>query len=239
MNSEFQVPRADNALIGNPEFESTRAALLAPPITLSTPARQIVARTSFSPGVFPLGLSPREKNPPGVLPSVGGFLRRWYRWFPQGLAFAAIFWSLCFHVSQVRGSSMYPGILNSDRIVVDDFFYHLFPMGRGDVVVLKYPLDHSLDYVKRVVGLPGDDILIAFGKVWVNGEALEEPYLDAGSIDHASFKHCTVASDHFFVLGDNRIHSSDSREFGQVPMDCLQGIVRARLWPFGRAGWVN
>ncbi len=155
MNSEFQVPRADNALIGNPEFESTRAALLAPPITLSTPARQIVARTSFSPGVFPLGLSPREKNPPGVLPSVGGFLRRWYRWFPQGLAFAAIFWSLCFHVSQVRGSSMSPGILNSDRIVVDDVFHHIFPMGRGDVVVLKCPLDQSLDYVSVWSACPG------------------------------------------------------------------------------------
>jgi signal peptidase I len=134
---------------------------------------------------------------------------------------------------------MSPGILNSDRIVVDGFFHHIIPMQRGDVVVLEYPLDRSLDYVKRVIGLPGDDILIAFGKVWVNGESLDEPYLEAALVDRTSFKHCTVAPNHFFVLGDNRIHSSDSREFGQVPMDCLRGVVRARLWPFSRAGWVN
>ncbi len=235
MQEDFQGLGAKSAPQGDQESKTTRAALLAPPINFMAPAQYPAARVSSSHAVFPLGLSSEGKLPLSGL----SISRRLLRWLPQGLAVAAILWSLCFHVSQVRGSSMSPGILNSDRIVVDGFFHHIIPMSRGDVVVLEYPLDRSLDYVKRVIGLPEDDILIALGKVWVNGELLDEPYLDAGLVDSASFKHCTVAPNHFFVLGDNRIHSSDSREFGQVPMTCLRGVVRARLWPFSRAGWVN
>ena len=148
-------------------------------------------------------------------------------------------WGLLFNFSEVRGSSMEPGILDRDRILVDHFTYLLGPVRRGDVVVLRYPLDPSLDYIKRVIGLPGDKIEIFAGAVWVNGERIEEPYVDKQSMDPYSTVDTTVRSGHYYVLGDNRLRSSDSREFGQVPFEYLRGKVRLRLWPLDRLGLVE
>ena len=142
-----------------------------------------------------------------------------------------------FHVSVVRGSSMAPGIHDGDRIVVDHFAYLFEPVTRGDIVVLKYPLDPSLDYIKRIIGLPGDEVTIDAGHVWVNGKALDEPYV--ASADPLSRSSVHVQAAHYFVLGDNRPRSSDSREFGQVPMDYVRGRVEVRLWPFSRIGAVH
>ncbi len=142
-----------------------------------------------------------------------------------------------FNVSVVRGSSMAPGIHDGDRIVVDHFAYMLGTVKRGDVVVLKYPLDPSLDYIKRIIGLPGDEITIENGRVWVNDEELHEPYV--ASADPLSRVQVRVLPAHYFVLGDNRPRSSDSREFGQVPMDYVRGRVEVRLWPLSRVGAVR
>jgi len=148
-------------------------------------------------------------------------------------------WALCFNFSEVRGSSMMPGIQDRDRILVDHVSYLFGSVERGDIVVLRYPMNPALDYVKRVVGLPGDHIQIFDGIVWVNDELLEEPYLDPESNDPYSFVDTIVEEDSYFVLGDNRIRSSDSREFGQVPHEYLRGKVRVRLWPITRVGVVR
>jgi signal peptidase I len=142
-----------------------------------------------------------------------------------------------FNVSVVRGSSMAPGIHDGDRIVIDHFAYMLGSVQRGDIVVLKYPLDPSLDYIKRVIGLPGDEVMIDQGHVWVNGKELTEPYV--ASADPLSRTYVHVQPAHYFVLGDNRPRSSDSREFGQVPMDYVRGRVELRLWPISRIGAVR
>ncbi|MBI5434291.1 MAG: signal peptidase I [Planctomycetes bacterium] len=144
---------------------------------------------------------------------------------------------LLFNLSVVRGSSMQPGIHDGDRIVIDPFAYLFGQVKRGDVVVLKYPLDPSVDYIKRVIGLPGDEVVIEAGIVWVNGVALEEPYVsDADPLSRSATR---VKPAHFFVLGDNRPRSSDSRDFGQVPAEYVRGRVEVRLWPFDRAGAVR
>lgn len=148
-------------------------------------------------------------------------------------------WGLVFNVSEVRGSSMEPGIHDHDRIVIDHLSYLVGDVQRGDVVVLRYPLDPSLDYIKRVVGLPGDEVSIARGEVRVNGELLEEPYVAPSSIEPWTTLRARVRPGHYFVLGDNRRRSSDSREFGQVPYEYLRGRVRFRLWPVGRVGLVR
>ncbi len=142
-----------------------------------------------------------------------------------------------FNISVVRGSSMSPGIHDGDRIVVDHFAYMLGDVQRGDVVVLKYPLDPSLNYVKRIIGLPGDEIEIDRGRVLVNGKELAEPYVE--SPDPLPRTRVRVQPAHYFVLGDNRPRSSDSREFGQVPMDYVRGRVEARLWPLSRIGAIH
>jgi signal peptidase I len=148
-----------------------------------------------------------------------------------------IAYGLMFNFSVVRGSSMAPGIHDGDRILVNHLSYVFQDVHRGDIVVLRYPLDPSLDYIKRVIGLPGDEVEIDSGRVRVNGETLTEPYV-AAQDPHAHLL-ARVEADHFFVLGDNRRHSSDSREFGQVPRENLRGKVDLRVWPPSRAGTLH
>ncbi len=151
----------------------------------------------------------------------------------------AVVASLSFNYSEVRGASMRPGIHDRDRILVDHVSYSFMDVERGDVIVLRYPLDPSLDYIKRVVALPGDEVVIQFGGLWVNGQPVAQPYVDVKSLDPSTTLRTTVQEDHYFVLGDNRIRSSDSREFGQVKKSLVRGKVRFRIWPLDRAGLIR
>ena len=148
-----------------------------------------------------------------------------------------VVYGLLFNFSVVRGSSMSPSIFDGDRILIDHFTYLFTDVGRGDIVVLQYPLDPRLDYIKRVIGVPGDEIVIEKGRVFVNGEELQEQYVDVP--DLSSRLQTYVMKGHYFVLGDNRCHSSDSREFGQVPVENLRGKVDLRVWPLGRIGLIQ
>ena len=135
-------------------------------------------------------------------------------------------------VSIVRGSSMEPCLLDGDRLVVDRVSYSMSEVERGDVVVLRNPRNHAIDFVKRVVGLPGDEVEMRDGDLFVNGEAVDH----YGCIhDHHDLARLTVPSDNFFVLGDNRPVSCDSRDFGLVAKKLLKGRVRVRFWPLQRA----
>ena len=153
------------------------------------------------------------------------------------LALLLVIYSIFFQISVVRGSSMAPGIQDGDRILVEPWSFLIGEVERGDVVVLRYPLDPRVDYIKRVVGLPGDIVSIGDGQVFVNGERLAEPYV--AFHDGDDFRTTVVSDGHYFVLGDNRPRSADSREFGQVPADFLRGRVNVRLWPPTRAGWLD
>jgi signal peptidase I len=154
------------------------------------------------------------------------------------LALGALFaYGLMFNFSVVRGSSMSPSIHDGDRILVDHLSYLFQSVRRGDIVVLQYPLNPEVDYIKRVIGLPGDEVVIERGRVQVNGRVLAEPYV--ASRDRDSRLEVRVLPDHFFVLGDNRPHSSDSREFGLVHKSLLRGRVNLRVWPIGRAGTID
>ena len=164
-----------------------------------------------------------------------GFSARAFAFCAKSCVMVMLAWALCFNFSEVRGGSMLPGIQDRDRILVDHVSYLFTRPERGDIAVLRYPMDPSLDYVKRVIGLPGDHVQICEGFVWVNGQLVEEPYVEPDSNDPYALVDTIVQEDSYFVLGDNRIRSSDSREFGQVPHEYLRGKVRARLWPIERA----
>jgi len=161
------------------------------------------------------------------------------RTLARAVAIAVLSWALLFNFSEVRGSSMEPGIHDRDRIIVDHFSYLFTPIERGDIIVLRYPLDPSLDYIKRVVGLPGDEIYIDQGEVWINGRRVDEPYVSEEAVDRYTHMSIQVKPEHYFVLGDNRLRSSDSREFGQVPREYVRGKVCMRVWPLLRAGIVD
>jgi signal peptidase I len=134
--------------------------------------------------------------------------------------------------SIVRGCSMVPELEDGDRLVVDRLIPRLAGFHRFDVVILRAPKDPGVDYVKRIVGLPGDRVRLSRGKLWVNGTETEEPFLHVS--DRRETREFDVPEGHYFVLGDNRPISSDSRDFGFVPEDRLKGTVRARVWPVNR-----
>ncbi len=135
-------------------------------------------------------------------------------------------------VSVVRGHSMEPGIEDGDRLLVDRLAYRMGDVHRFDVVVLRYPRDPGVDFVKRVVAMPGETVRIEAGKVFVDGAPLPADF--AIVPDCAQMAQIVVPEASYFVLGDNRPISCDSREFGLVAEDLLKGKVCARLWPPSR-----
>lgn len=158
--------------------------------------------------------------------------RRALRALVVGLLLIAFHRSL-FHVSIVRGSSMNPTFVDSERIVVDRISLLLGEdLRRGEIVVFACPTDPELDFVKRVIGLPGDQVRLDRGQLYVNGCRSSEDYALTCTSDQNAW---LVPPEHIFVLGDNRPLSCDSRSFNCVPIDSLRGKVRARVWPIDRA----
>jgi signal peptidase I len=135
-------------------------------------------------------------------------------------------------VSIVRGHSMQPFLEDGDRLVVDKTSTGLSSLARFDVVVMESPKHNGVDYVKRVVGLPGERVALRRGVVWIDGKPIDEDFSHIA--DDADTREWKVPPGHLFVLGDNRPVSADSREFGLVPGDLVRGKVRARLWPLDR-----
>jgi signal peptidase I len=141
---------------------------------------------------------------------------------------------------RVEGQSMMPKLHDQDRIFVNKFIYPLRewigdkePIKRGDIVVLLYPDDPSKSYIKRVVGLPGEEINVENGKLYINGMQIDEPYLDSEYISSDSMPGSVhVKEHHYFVMGDNRRNSSDSRYWGLVPEKYIYGKAIFRYYPF-------
>ena len=150
----------------------------------------------------------------------------------------------------VLGLSMYPTLGDQDYLIATKIDYRLHDPQRGDIIIMRDPFDNSKDFIKRVVGMPGDQILIKDGKVYINGRLLDEPYVRkdqpwtnnanwpaAGSFNAGQAY--TIPKGEYFVMGDNRNASSDSRIFGPVQRDRIEAHAWVRIWPFGRFGPVS
>jgi signal peptidase I len=141
---------------------------------------------------------------------------------------------------RVEGQSMMPRLHDQDRIFVNKFLYPLRewlgdkePIKRGDIVVLLYPEDPSKSYIKRVVGLPGERVEIEDGRLFINGQQIDESYLDPAYLSTDSTNGpVDVKAHHYFVMGDNRRNSSDSRYWGLVPEKYIYGQAVFRYYPF-------
>jgi signal peptidase I len=122
---------------------------------------------------------------------------------------------------RVEGTAMLPTLRDGDRILMDESIGEL---KRGDIVMFLYPKDKSKSYIKRIIGLPGETVEIRVGQVYINGQILDEPYIDE-SYNQAkqSFAPRPVAENTYFVAGDNRDNSSDSRYWGTVPRELIKG----------------
>ncbi len=134
---------------------------------------------------------------------------------------------------------MSPELRDGERILVNKFLYYFGDIARGDVVVFWYPEDPQLSFIKRVVALPGETVEIRSGEVLVNGTLIEEPYVAGANADLRNFSSIEVRPGHFFVLGDNRKGSNDSRSWGQVPERYIYGKAFLRIWPPREIGVIN
>ncbi|MBL8131907.1 MAG: signal peptidase I [Anaerolineae bacterium] len=138
----------------------------------------------------------------------------------------------------VEGASMEPNFHTGEYILVSRLSYLLGEPQRGDIVVFHYPNNPQQDYIKRVIGRPGDTVEIRDRQVYVNGEALNEPYINEPCANSCSDRVWEIGADEFFVMGDNRNHSSDSRAFGVVNRRFIVGEALVRYWPLNQIGSV-
>ena len=140
---------------------------------------------------------------------------------------------------RVEGTSMLPVLEDQDRVIINKLAFHVGDIHRGDVVVFRYPRDQTKSYIKRVVALPGDHLRIDHGRLIVNGQFVPEPYVPLRFADDRSEPELLLPTDHYFVMGDHRSISSDSREFGPVGRSLIYGKAAFVYWPMEQAGVVR
>jgi signal peptidase I len=163
----------------------------------------------------------------------------WLRDLIISLAISAFIIIFLYQPVKVEGTSMMPSLEDQERIFVNKFVYRLEPIERGDIVVFRYPRDPSKSYIKRVIAMAGDHIRIDSGQVYVNGEALIEGYVPNEYADSRSYPDMVVPPDCYFVLGDHRSMSNDSRDFGPVNQSYIYGKAVFGYWPMDKLGRVR
>lgn len=163
----------------------------------------------------------------------------WLRDLIVSAAISVFIITFLYQPVRVEGTSMLPRLVDEDRLFINKFVYHLSAIERGDVVVFRYPRDHSKSYIKRVIALPGDRLWIDHGVVWLNGKPLPEAYVPDAYRDTRSMAEIVVPDDMYFMMGDHRSISSDSREFGPVEHALIYGKAVFVYWPAHDAGVVR
>jgi len=174
---------------------------------------------------------------PGLRSGVWNALS-WVRDLAFSVLIAVVSIVFIYQPVKVEGTSMMPGLSDQERIFINKFTYR-FGLGsieRGDTVVFEFPGDTSKSYIKRVIGLPGDRVRIDRGQVYVNGQALTEDYIEADYRDDVSKNEIVVEPDEYYVLGDHRNSSSDSRVWGTVPRKFIYGKAVFCYWPLNKMG---
>lgn len=139
----------------------------------------------------------------------------------------------------VEGLSMFATLDDNDYLIANKIDYRLHSPQRGDIVILRPPTDNSKDFIKRVIALPGERVLIRDGIVYINGRKVDEPYLPEAWTVFANWggtDGTVMGSDQYFVMGDNRNKSQDSRSFGPITRDRIDGRAWFRIWPLDHFG---
>ncbi|MFZ1944797.1 MAG: signal peptidase I [Acidobacteriaceae bacterium] len=163
----------------------------------------------------------------------------WARDLLFAVAISFLIITFLYQPVRVEGTSMMPGLQDQERLFINKFQYHFEPIHRDDVVVFHFPLDPAKSYIKRVIAIPGDTLRIDDGQVYVNGKALKEPYVPARFRDDRSYPETVLSKNEYFVMGDHRLISSDSRDFGPVSRNLIYGKATFVYWPTDDMGVVH
>jgi signal peptidase I len=181
-----------------------------------------------------------EPKPKGTAPQPkSSNLSLWVRDLLVSAAASVLIITFLYQPVRVEGTSMLPRLEDQDRLFINKFVYHFTSIERGDVVVFHYPRDPEKSYIKRVIALPGDRLRIVQGTVLLNGVALKENYVPEEFRDSRSYAEIVVPEGTFFMMGDHRSISSDSREFGPVERSLIYGKAVFVYWPARDLGVVR
>ncbi len=172
-------------------------------------------------------------------PPKSSSLGLWVRDLVVATAASVLIITFLYQPVRVEGTSMLPRLEDRDRLFVNKFVYHFTSIERGDVVVFRYPRDPATSYIKRVIALPGDRLRVIRGTVLVNGVAINENYVPEEFRDSDSYAEIVVPDNCFFMMGDHRSISYDSRKFGPVERSLIYGKAVFVYWPARDAGVVR
>jgi signal peptidase I len=180
-------------------------------------------------------------SPPATPQSTARTAISWLRDLAVSVVIAIIVILFLYQPVKVEGTSMTPSLVNEERIFINKFVYRfgISDIDRGDTIVFWAPEDPTRSYIKRVIGVPGDVIEIVDGTVILNGKPLDEPYLIDANRDRVSMPPRVVEEGRYFVLGDHRNSSNDSRSWGTVARDAIYGKAVFVYWPLGRLGLLH
>ena len=192
------------------------------------------------PNVPPSIVTGSQPNGPGNPPVHNGrvspMFARWVRDILISLAVSAFFIIFLYQPVKVEGTSMMPTLEDQERVFINKFVYRLEPIERGDVVVFRYPRDTSKSYIKRVIAIAGDRVKIEDGLVYVNDRQIAEGYVPQMYEDVRSYPETVVPPHSYFVMGDHRNLSNDSRDFGPVDETYIYGKAVFGYWPVAKLG---
>jgi len=182
-------------------------------------------------------VSPSPEPRPGRGPAAFAAIS-WLRDLTVSVLIAVVVILFLYQPVRVEGTSMMPSLVDQERIFINKFAYRfgITDISRGDTVVFWFPGDPSKSFIKRVIGVPGDKVEVTDGKVSVNQTMLDEPYVPEAYRDHVSTPLRVVPPGEYFVLGDHRSSSNDSRMWGTVPRHYIYGKAAFVYWPLDRMG---
>lgn len=197
-----------------------------------TPGPQVPLETELQTPIEVAGApAPKQR-------SVLGTMLHWARDLLLSVVLAIVVILFLYQPVKVEGTSMMPTLADNERIFINKFIYrfHLGEVEHGDMVVFWFPYDQTKSYIKRVIGVPGDQIEIDHGTVILNGKPLAESYVPEEFRDTVSMVSTKVPPDEYFVLGDHRSSSNDSRSWGMVPRRFIYGKAVFVYWPLDKIG---
>jgi signal peptidase I len=159
----------------------------------------------------------------------------WFKTLASAAVYATLIVTFGFQVARVEGQSMAPTLADQDRLIVNKLAYRVGEPRRSDIVMLYYPLNPDKSFVKRVIAEEGDQVRIVDGRVYVNDVPLRDDFVPPEFRSHDDFGPTVIPEGYYFVMGDHRNNSSDSRHWGMVPKKYIIGKVQLRWWPLPTA----
>jgi signal peptidase I len=208
-----EPPRSDDGVVAAAGAEAASAAAGLP-----------IGEATAHPGTEP---SAARVN----LAQVKEELIAWVKTLVSAAVYAVLIVTFGFQVARVEGQSMKPTLEDQDRLIVNKLIYRISEPRRGDIVMLYYPLNPEKSFVKRVIAEEGDSVRIVDGRVYVNDIPLKDDYVAPEYRSHDDWGPRLIDEGYYFVMGDNRSNSSDSRAWGLVPKKYIIGKIQLRWWP--------